>query len=95
MKHLINHFIIELCIELFFQKLSANFTCIPIYYTNVYDFYVGQKFTSIEIIGQSRSVAYPVVVHVNIIDEYVNVQDYDLNVFRIDKNDIPRLRFIP
>lgn len=90
---LLKHLITEICIELFFQKISSNFICSPVQYMSVYDFYVGQKFNSIEVIGEDISIPYPVVVHVNVIDEYVTIKDF-FNTFKIEQNDLPRLRFI-
>ena len=90
----LKHFISEICIELVFDKLSSNFNIKPVVFNNIHDFFVGQRFRSIEIIGQNREIAYSTVIHVNILDEYITVRDDDNISFRIDKHDIQRLRFI-
>lgn len=94
MKMLLKYFITEICIELFFEKISSNFNCKPITYNSIHDFYVGQYFHSIEVIGQDRSIIGAYVFNINILDEYLTVKDSEGFTFSIDKNDIPRLRFI-
>ncbi len=91
---LIKHIISEICIEMTFDKISSNFNRIPIIYNKVSDFYVGQKFITIEVIAQHRTIDGASVISVNTIDEYINVLDNDGFTFRIDVHDIPRLRFI-
>ena len=89
----LKHFIAELCIELVFDKISANFNTVPIRYKTIHDFYVGQHFNTVEVIGQYRALVHVTVIRINVIDEYITVQDDYAMSFRIDKHDIPRLRF--
>lgn len=84
----------EICIELLFEKISTNFNIRTIEFNSVYDFYVGQRFSIIEIVGQNRVIAGAIVINVNVIDEYVTICDDDNMSFRIDKYDIHKLRFI-
>lgn len=89
------YLISEICIRLLFEKISTNFNIRTIEFNSVYDFYVGQRFSIIEIIGQNRVISGAIIINVNVIDEYVTVCDDDSMSFRIDKYDIHKLRFIP
>jgi hypothetical protein len=93
---LLKHSIYETCIDVVFENLLTNFNSIPITkFTSIDDFYVGQQFNSIDVIGQGRRLTNPIVISINKCDVrgYIDVRDDLGNRYAINSDDIHRLRF--
>lgn len=93
---LLQYIIVEKCIDVLFKNITENFNTKPVVIvTSINDFHIGQRFSSINVIGEGMRLTNVVVISINKynVDTYVDIRDELCNRYAINSTDISSMRF--